>query len=137
MQGLAFLGIPASKFDQMKAEYEGIDGLYEGVQDMIIAFEVNEVFYGRGENLMTETTISPLPIVKIAPAYKDATHLSRKTKKQTKKQKVSIKKIQNNMNTEIKSIIDRAKVGKEPPSRKRTKYSNGSMIRSSVWTWDN
>ena len=85
LQSMAFLGIPAEKFSQMKQEYAGIDNLYEGIQDMMISYEINEVFHGRGENLMSVSTIAPGPTIKIAPAYQEATQPARKSKKQTKK----------------------------------------------------
>jgi len=86
LQGMAFLGIPAEKFSPMKEEYGGIDGLYTGIEDMMISYEVNEVFHGRGEDLMTVSTIAPGPTVKIAPAYQAATQLTRQYKRQTQKQ---------------------------------------------------
>ena len=85
IQGMAFLGIPTEKFSAMKQEYAGIDGLYAEIQDMICTYEVNEVYYGRGENNMTVTTIAPGPTVRIAPANQAATQPARQSRKLIKK----------------------------------------------------
>lgn len=86
LQWMAFLGIPAEKFSQMKQEYDGIDGLYAGVQDMMIAYQANEEFHGRGETIMIVSTLTPGPTIKIAQAiYQAAPQPARKSKKQTVK----------------------------------------------------